>query len=110
MSACMDRLMDLSAISCLINSISRFIHLVTCATSKTMPTQKDYRDLVPILKHLKLLLDNVVNYKVPAEAILCIECEELDIAINEAREFLEKWSPKMSKILCVSNSYKTHRS
>lgn len=94
--------MDLTSIRCLINSISRFIHLVTSSTLKTLPTEKNYRDLVPILKHMKLILDNC---KVPADVILYKECEELDIAVNESREFLEKWSPKMSKILCVSNSY-----
>lgn len=98
----MNRSMDLTSIRCLINSISRFIHLVTSSTLKTLPTEKNYRDLVPILKHMKLILDNYVNCKVPADVILYKECEELDIAVNEAREFLEKWSPKMSKILCVS--------
>lgn len=98
------RSMDLTSIRCLINSISRFIHLFTSSTLKTLPTQKNYRDLVPLLKHLKLLLDNYVNCKVPADVNLYKECEELDIAVNEAREFLEKWSPKMSKILCVLRS------
>ncbi|KAL2510854.1 U-box domain-containing protein 3 [Abeliophyllum distichum] len=40
----------------------------------------------------------------PLDEILCKNCEELDAAVNEAREFLEKWSPRMSKILCVLQS------
>ncbi|KAL3517707.1 hypothetical protein ACH5RR_020296 [Cinchona calisaya] len=96
--------MDLTAVRCLVNSVSRFIHLVTCSTMKTMPVQNDYVHLSRLLKHLKPLLDNVVDGKIPSDEILCKECEELDIAVNEAREFLEKWSPKMSKILCVVQS------
>lgn len=96
--------MDLTAIRCLINSISRFIHLVTCSTTKAMPIQKDFTHLSSLLKHLKPLLDKVGDGKVTSDEILCKECKELDIAVNEAREFLERWSPKMSKILCVVQS------
>ncbi|KAL3531225.1 hypothetical protein ACH5RR_010547 [Cinchona calisaya] len=96
--------MELTAVRCLINSISRFIHLVTCSTMKAMPTQKGYAHLSSLLKHFVPLLDKVVDGKVPLDEILCKECEELDIAVNEAREFLETWSPKMSKILCVVQS------
>lgn len=56
------------------------------------------------LKHLKPLLDNVLDSKIPTDDTVCKECEELDTAVNEAREFLEKWSSKMSKILCVLQS------
>lgn len=94
--------MDLNLVSCLTNSISRFIHLVTCRISKSIPMEMDYRNITSFLKHLKPLLDNVADHKVPLDVILCKECEELDAAVNEAREFLEKWSPRMSKILCVS--------
>ncbi|CAI9781272.1 unnamed protein product [Fraxinus pennsylvanica] len=98
------RSMDLNSVSCLANSISRFIHLVTCRISKSMPMEKDYRNIASFLKHLKPLLDNVADHKAPLDEILCKECEELDAAVNEAREFLEKWSPRMSKILCVLQS------
>lgn len=96
--------MDLAAVRCLINSASRFIHLVTCSPVKAMPTLNDYVHLSCLLKHLKPLLDNVVDGKVPSDEFLCKECEQLDVAVNEAREFFEKWSPKMSKILCVVRS------
>ncbi|KAK4492469.1 hypothetical protein RD792_003278 [Penstemon davidsonii] len=98
--------MDLTSLRCLINSISRFIHLVTCQISKTMPAETDYINVVSLLKHLKPLLDDVADQKAPQDEALFKECEELDIAVNEAREFLEKWSPKMSKILsfCMQES------
>ncbi|KAL3849970.1 hypothetical protein ACJIZ3_011852 [Penstemon smallii] len=96
--------MDLTSLRCLINSISRFIHLVTCQISKTMPAETEYIKVVSLLKHLKPLLDDVADQKAPQDEALFKECEELDIAVNEAREFLEKWSPKMSKILSVLRS------
>lgn len=94
--------MDLTPLRCLINSISRFIHLVTCRVSSTMPAEKDYQNLVSMLKHLKPVLDDVSDHKAPMDEALFKECEELDIAVNETREFLEKWSPRTSKLLCVS--------
>lgn len=100
--------MDTSAVKCLLNSISRFILLVSCQTMKAMPIQKDYRDLVGALKLLKAVLDEVVDYKIPSDEILCKECEELDTAINETREFMENWSPKMSKLCSVSNILLTY--
>ena len=100
--------MDTSSVKCLINSISRFILLVSCQTMKAMPIQKDYRDLVGALKLLKAVLDEVVDYKIPSDEILCKECEELDTAINETREFMENWSPKMSKLGSVSNILLTY--
>lgn len=100
--------MDTSSVKCLINSISRFILLVSCQTMKAMPIQKDYRDLVGALKLLKAVLDEVVDYKIPSDEILCKECEELDTAINETREFMENWSPKMSKLCSVSNILLTY--
>ncbi|KAI3460962.1 hypothetical protein Pfo_017625 [Paulownia fortunei] len=96
--------MDLASLRYLINGISRFIHLVTCRVSKTMPAEKDYRSIASLLKHLKPLLDDVADQKAPPDEALSKECEELDIAVNEARQFLEKWSPRMSKILCELQS------
>lgn len=66
--------------------------------------------MIGVLKHLKPVLDDVVDYKIYLDEKLRKECEELDIAVNEAREFMEKWSPKMSKIFSVSNffMYQTH--
>ncbi|TQE13802.1 hypothetical protein C1H46_000809 [Malus baccata] len=94
--------MDIASIKCLINSISRFVHLVSSQTSKRIPIQKDYRTIVDVLKLLKSLLDEVVDFKIPSDDILYKECDELDMAVNGAREFMEKWSPKSSKILSVS--------
>lgn len=70
-----------------------------------MPIQKEYRTIVDVLKLLKPLLDEVVDYKIPSDEILYKECEELDMAVNGAREFMENWSPKLSKILSVSATY-----
>lgn len=91
--------MDMASIKCLINSISRFVHLVSSQRSKPMPIQKDYKTIVDVLKLLKPLLDEVVDYKIPSDEILYKECEELDMAVNGAREFMENWSPKLSRIL-----------
>ncbi|XP_009614285.1 U-box domain-containing protein 3 isoform X1 [Nicotiana tomentosiformis] len=99
-----DRLMELTSVRCLINSISRFIHLVTCLTSKTMPGQKSYKNIATLLKLLKPVLDDIAQQKAPSDETISRQCEELDIAINEARELLEEWSPKKSKILWVLRS------
>lgn len=93
--------MDIQSIKCVINSISRFIHLVSCQTTK-MPAQQSYRIMASSLKLLKRVLDDVVDYNILPDVVLCKEYEELDIAVNEAREFMERWSPKMSKIGSVS--------
>jgi len=96
--------METSSVRCLINSISRFMHLVSCQTKKYMPIQKDYEIMVIMLKHLKPVLDEVDDYNICSDEILCRECEELDAAVNEAREFMEKWCPQMSRICSVSIS------
>lgn len=92
-----------TSMKCLINSISRFIHLVSCRTIKPMPIQKHYRTVGGVLKLLKPVLDEVVDFKIHSDEVLYKECGELDIAINEAREFMENWFPKRSKISTVSN-------
>ena len=94
--------MDTTSVRCLINSISRFIHLVSCQKIKVVPIEKDYRNLVVVLKLLKPLLDDVVDSEIPSDEILYKECEELDMLVNESREFMENWCPKMSKIHRVS--------
>lgn len=96
--------MELTSVRCLINSISRFIHLVTCLASKTMPGQKNYKNIATLLKLLKPVLDDITEQKAPSDETICRQCEELDVAINEARELLEEWSPKKSKILWVLQS------
>ncbi|XP_073156183.1 U-box domain-containing protein 3-like [Henckelia pumila] len=93
--------MDLALLRSLINSVSRFVHLVTCCMSKAMPVEKEYQNIASFLKHLKAVLDDVADCKLPLDEALSKECEELDFAVNEARIFLEKWSPKTSKILCA---------
>ena len=91
-----------TSVKCLINSISRFIHLVSCQNVKPMPIQKDYRIIAGVLKLLKPFLDEVLDSGRYSDEILCKEFEELDMAINLAREFMEDWSPKLSKICSVS--------
>ncbi|KAK4441582.1 U-box domain-containing protein 3 [Sesamum alatum] len=93
--------MDLTSLRCLINNISRFIHLVTWRVSETVPAEKDHRSIASLLKHLKLVLDDVADHKAPLGEALSKECIKLDVAVNEAREFLERWSRRKSKILCV---------
>ncbi|KZV21492.1 U-box domain-containing protein 3 [Dorcoceras hygrometricum] len=96
--------MDLTSLRSLLNSISRFIHLLSCCTSWTIPLEKDYRSIASFLKQLKPVLDDIADCKDTFDESLSKECEELDSAVNEARTLLEKWSPKMSKILCVLES------
>ncbi|GFZ13539.1 ARM repeat superfamily protein [Actinidia rufa] len=60
--------------------------------------------MVSLLKLLKPVLDDVVDDKIPSDDGLYKECEELDIIVNEGREFVESWSLKMSKICSVLKS------
>ncbi|KAL0418637.1 UNVERIFIED_CONTAM: U-box domain-containing protein 3 [Sesamum radiatum] len=69
-----------------------------------MPAEKDHTSIASLLKHLKLVLDDVADHKSPLNEALSKECKKLDVAVNGAREFLEKWSPRKSKILCVLQS------
>uniref|UniRef100_A0A2P2JYM7 RING-type E3 ubiquitin transferase n=1 Tax=Rhizophora mucronata TaxID=61149 RepID=A0A2P2JYM7_RHIMU len=96
--------MDTTSMRCLINSICRFIHLVSCQTGRPTLIQKDYKSMVVVLKHLKPVLDEVVDYQISSDEILCQECEKLDVAVNEGREFMENWCSKMSKIYSVLKS------
>lgn len=95
---------DTASVKCLVNSISRFIHLVSCQMVKPMPFQKNYNHMIGVLKRLKPVLDDVIHCKTYLDENLCKECEELDMAVNGARELLENWSPKRSKILSVLRS------
>lgn len=92
---------DTTSVKCLINSISRFIHLVSCQTMRPVPFQKICNNMVGVLKRLKPVLDDVMDYNIPSDVNLYKECEKLDMRVNEARDFMEKWSPKMSKIHSV---------
>ncbi|XP_047316032.1 U-box domain-containing protein 3 [Impatiens glandulifera] len=96
--------MDLKSVKCAINSISRFIHLVSCQTNKSIPTMKNYRIIASVLKILKPLLDEIIDEKLPCDKFVCKECEVLDLAVNQARELLENWSMKMSQLFCVLES------
>ncbi|KAK4795955.1 hypothetical protein SAY86_028281 [Trapa natans] len=94
-----------TVVSGLINSLSWFIHLVLCQTAIPVHLHLCYRNTVEVLKILKPVLDEVSELKEPLpDDILYRECEELDTAINEAGEVIEKWSPKMSKICSVLQS------
>ncbi|MBA0769697.1 hypothetical protein Gotri_018401 [Gossypium trilobum] len=90
--------METTSVRYLINSISRFSHLTSCQTIKVVPMEKNYRNMVVVLKILKPLLDDIVDCKIPSDETLYKECEELDLLVNEAREFVEKWCYNMSKI------------
>ncbi|CAL5193760.1 unnamed protein product [Lathyrus oleraceus] len=96
--------MDLASAKCVINSISRFIHLVSCQTVKPAPLQKNCTNMVSVLRCLKPVLDDVFDYKIPLDENLYRECEELDRQVNQAREFIENWSPKTSRVHNVLQS------
>ncbi|KAF8101904.1 hypothetical protein N665_0201s0208 [Sinapis alba] len=94
--------MDPVPVRCLLNSISRYLHLVACQTIKYNPIQTCIGNVVHLLKLLKPLLDEVVDCKTPPDDdCLNSACEDLDSVVNQAREFLEDWSPKLSKLFGV---------
>lgn len=96
--------MDFKPVKCVINSISRFIHLVSCQTHKSTPIMKNYRIMASVLKILKPLLDEIIDEKLPYDKVVCKECEVLDLAVNQARELIENWSMKMSQLYNVLES------
>ncbi|KAL2236420.1 UNVERIFIED_CONTAM: U-box domain-containing protein 3 [Sesamum indicum] len=67
-----------------------------------MPAEEDHRSIASLLKHLKLVLDDVADHKAPPNEALIKECKKLDVAVNDLKKFIEKWFPRKSKILCVS--------
>lgn len=93
--------MDPVPVRCLLNSISRYLHLVACQTIRFNPIQTCIGNMVLLLKLLKPLLDEVVDCKIPSDDCLYKGCEDLDSVVNQAREFLEDWSPKLSKLFGV---------
>ncbi|CAL9188193.1 unnamed protein product [Musa hybrid cultivar] len=97
------RVMDGDVTGGLINSISRFIHLVACQTTKSA-SLKDFRKIVGILKLLRPVVDQVFDPKLPFDEHLMKELEELDVAVNEARELVEMGPQRMSKIYTVLQS------
>ncbi|WOL04388.1 hypothetical protein Cni_G13109 [Canna indica] len=95
--------MDGEIIGGLINSISRFIHLVACQTTKNASLE-DFRKIVGILKLLKPVLDEAIDSELALDEHLMKDLEEFDVAVNEARELIEKGSQRTSKI--YNNSLK----
>ena len=95
--------MGTASVQCLTNSNSSFIHLVSSHTTKPLPLPKKCRNLVVVLKLLKVVLDDVISLKLSSDELFYSECESLDTAVNEAREFIENWCPKTSKICSVSS-------
>ncbi|XP_074316086.1 U-box domain-containing protein 3 isoform X2 [Silene latifolia] len=92
--------METNSVRCLTNSLSRFIHLMSCQTWKSMPTQY-LKSMAALLKHLKPLLDDIDDEKIDSYSNLWKACENLDKSVNAAGDFIERWSPKRSKILSV---------
>lgn len=92
--------MDKNVVGGLINSISRLIHLVACQTLKSSDLN-GITYIVHVLKLLKPALSEILDTKISSDEQLMRELEELDIAVNKSREFMEKRSHKMSKIYSV---------
>ncbi|CAF2111776.1 unnamed protein product [Brassica oleracea var. botrytis] len=94
--------MDPVPVRCLLNSISRYLHLVACQTIRYNPIQTRIGNVVHLLNLLKPFLDEVVDCKTPPDDdCLNSACEDLDSVVNQAREFLEDCSPKLSKLFGV---------
>ncbi|KAJ0512546.1 putative U box domain, armadillo-like helical, Zinc finger, RING/FYVE/PHD-type [Helianthus annuus] len=91
-------------LKCLTNSLSRFIHLVTFGAPTSLPSQQDYKHVANSLKLFKRVLDNIDESCIHSDEVLCKEFEELDVVVNEAREFIENWNVHMSKIYGVVQS------
>ncbi|KAL8137222.1 hypothetical protein V2J09_003223 [Rumex salicifolius] len=96
--------MENKSIRCLINGISRFIHLISCQTSMLMPSHKDFERVAMLMKHLNPFLDEVVGEKISPDGIFLKECEKLDTDVKEATDCIERWSSNASKILSVWQS------
>lgn len=92
--------MDKNVIGGLINSISRLIHMVACQTLKSSDLN-GITYIVRVLKLLKSALGEILDTKIPSDEQLTSVLEELDVAVNKSREFMEKRSHKMSKIYSV---------
>lgn len=95
-------MMDSNSVHCLVNSVSRFILLVTSQSQQPLPTPNDLKNITNLLKLLKQILDEVSSVEAHLDEDLNQICEELDVVINEARDFVEDWSSKKSKICSVS--------
>ncbi|KAL0848037.1 hypothetical protein Bca101_021284 [Brassica carinata] len=94
--------MDPVPVRCLLNTISRYLHLVACQTIRYNPIQTCIGNVVHLLRLLKPILDELVDCKTPPDDdCLNSACEDLDSVVNQAREFLEDWSPKLSKLFGV---------
>lgn len=92
--------MDRRSIGALINSISRLLHLVSCQTSKTAAIN-EFKCIVGMLKPLKCIIDEAFGSPFPWDERLVTAIEELDMAVNEARDFLEKGPHRFGKIYSV---------
>lgn len=86
----------------LVNSVARFIHLVSCQTMRNAPVVKYLRNAAAAMKLLKPVLDGVIDSHVGFSAELASSFEELDALVNEAREIAEKHTHRISKICNVS--------
>lgn len=92
--------MDGRSIGALINSISRLLHLVSCQTSKTAAIN-EFKCIVGMLKPLKCIIDEAFGSPFPWDELLVTAIEELDMAVNEARDFLDKGPHRFGKIYSV---------
>jgi hypothetical protein len=92
--------MDRRSIGEVINSISRLLHLVSCQTSKSVIIN-EFKCIAGMLKSLKCILDEAFGSPFPWDERLVTAIEELDLAVNEARDFLEKGPHRVGKIYSV---------
>ena len=89
----------------LVNSLTRFIHLVACQTARNAPIVKYLSKAVTALKLLKPVLDGVMDsslYMVGFSEEITGLFEELDALVAEAREIVEKYAHRMSRTCNVS--------
>lgn len=91
-----------SIIDCLINSISRFIHLITCHNTNNTPILKLFRNSISVLKLLKSILDELLVSQLSLDDQLLNVIEQVDVLVNESREMLESLSLKTSTLYNVS--------
>lgn len=91
-----------SIIDCLINSISRFIHLITCHDANNTPVLKLFRNSISVLKLLKSILDELLVSQLSLDDQLVNVIEQVDVFVNESREMLESLPLKTSTLYNVS--------
>lgn len=86
----------------LLESIKKFHLLSASKNVKHDMVQRYCRTIDQILEHFKQLCFEIAASEISLDEQLVNMLKELDVAVNEAGEFLESWHSMMSRIYFVS--------